>query len=194
MGIVKLINATYNEKCNVIEAVDGIEAIDYITQHQPDIAILDVQMPKKNGLEVARFLKDNHPDTKIIILTMVEDRKVLAEALAIGVDGFVLKGNDIEEVISCVQAIQNNQLYLPKELQPFRKANNDFLKGFTKSEVFILTQIALEKTTKQIAYSIKVKEKTIENHRGNICKKLGLTGKNSLLKYVMENKSQILNG
>lgn len=183
------------------EAADGEEALHLVRELEPDIAIFDIQMPKMTGLSAARLLLSTKHDTKVILLTMLEDEDILDEALDIGIHGYVLKENAVEDLVNAIHSAQEGRTFLSGSLSDLlikRRhratslvADHPGLKSLTPTEVCILRLIADNKTSKEIASELGRALRTIETHRQNMSQKLGLSGSHSLLKFAFDHKSEL---
>ena len=172
--------------------LNGISALNLITLHQPDVAILDINMPGLDGLDVAKKIQKDKIRTKIILLTMHNERAIYKKALEYGIYGYILKENAQTELETCLQEVKKGNKYISEFLEndlvssTVSKFGN--LPQLTVTETKILEQIAKHKTSKQIAALLFLSEKTVEGHRGKIIEKLGLPKeKNTLLKWVIQN-------
>ncbi len=170
----------------IIEAKDGIEAYEKIVKEEPDVAVLDIDMPGMSGVEVARKLKGKAPCTKIVIITLHKEKSLFMQAREIGVSGYLLKEFSLGEIERCIYEVGRGNTYISPAIKDLLETDDMIdLSIFTKTERNILLLIAKGKSTKEIAGMLFVSPKTIENHRSNIVKKLNLEpGKNSLLKWV----------
>ena len=170
-------------------AINGQEALKKIIDLQPDIATLDLDMPLMNGIEVAKILLKEHKNIKIIILSMHKDSDIIRAAMALGIHGYVFKDDAVNDLVSAIKAINEGKNYISVDAAKksfFTKDTHELIGDLTKMEKVILKEISLQKTTKQIADEHFISTKTVENHRANICKKLNLTGNNSLLKFALK--------
>ena len=170
-------------------AINGQEALKKIIDLQPDIATLDLDMPLMNGIEVAKILLKEHNNIKIIILSMHKDPDIIRAAMALGIHGYVFKDDAVNDLVSAIKAINEGKNYISVDAAKksfFTKDTHELIGDLTKMEKVILREIALQKTTRQIADEHFISIKTVENHRANICKKLNLTGNNSLLKFAIK--------
>jgi DNA-binding NarL/FixJ family response regulator len=173
------------------EAEDGIEAVELIKLNQPQIAILDIDMPKMTGLDVIRQLKGVNSKCKFIILTMLKEVELYHEVKEIGIEGYLLKDSAAEKLIDCIKAVANESVFIdPIILSQLEnnKTTSEILNSLTKSEKNIIKLIARKMSTKTIAEMLFISTKTVENHRSNICKKLKLKGTNPILNFIVENK------
>ncbi len=194
-GLVELIDATPGMEV-LSEAENGDQLLRLAERQQPDIIVLDVNMPKIDGLTAATKIRFSYPNIKIIMLTMRNDEEVFNEAMDIGVNGYILKENAVEDVINSIEAVAAGQFYmspgvsghLVQRSQQHAKKQPDFVSLLTNTELRIFKMVAKSFTSREISEKLFISIKTVENHRTNICKKLNLKGKNSLLKFALEHK------
>ena len=178
---------------NVVDACsNGISALNLIVLHRPEIAILDINMPGLDGLDVAKKVFEDKLRTKIILLTMHKEMAIYKKALQFGIFGYILKEHAQEELETCLKEVQLGNRYVSKflsdDLVDSGSSSNSELEILTVSERKILEFIAQQKTSKQIADLLFLSEKTVEGHRGKIIEKLGLPKeKNALLKWALQN-------
>jgi DNA-binding NarL/FixJ family response regulator len=192
-GLVFTLSKRPNLKV-VAEAEDGQKALELVRELKPDIAILDVQMPALDGFEVARSMIAESSKTKIIFLTMFKEEEFVRKVFDLGIKGFVLKENAVIDIVNCIESVMDNNFFISPQISNILLSKNNNTKGalnkdLTQAENRILKLIAEENTSKEIAEKLHVSIKTVENHRGNICKKLGITGNSALLKYALKNYS-----
>jgi DNA-binding NarL/FixJ family response regulator len=170
---------------------NGIAALNLIKLHQPDIAILDINMPGLDGLDVAQKVQENKLRTKIILLTMHKEMTIYTKAIEYGIYGYILKEQAQTELEKCLIEVVKGNKYFSKfivnDLVNDHKNSNDELAKLTLFERKIIELIAQQKTSKQIADLLFLSEKTVEGHRTNIIEKLGLPKeKNTLLKWALQ--------
>ena len=195
--------------CDVIEtdptldlvgqAADGEEAIELIGRVSPDIAILDVHMPKLTGLQAARKVRDSGGTVKLVMLTMYEDESLLNEALDLGINAYVLKENAAEDLIQAIRAVAAGKIFITASMTGAllrRRSESEQLhrerpglQRLTPTEKRILGLIADDRTSKEIADLLGCAVRTVETHRQNMSQKLSLSGSHSLLKFAYENRS-----
>lgn len=184
------------------QAGDGNEAMRLVRDLQPEVAVLDIDMPGRNGLDVAEYIKVHQLPVKVIILTMYKDEQRFNRAVNLGIKGYILKENTIEEVTDSIRTVANNHLYISPLLSEYllhriqhqerSSTTPAYFEQLTPAERKILRLVAEQKTSREIADKLFVSIKTVENHRSNICKKLDLQGTNSLLKFALEHQQELL--
>jgi DNA-binding NarL/FixJ family response regulator len=195
--------------CDVIEtdpslelvgqAANGEEALHHIAELKPDIAILDVHMPRLTGLQAARRLREAESPVKLVLLTMYEDESLLNEALDLGINAYVLKENAAEDLIQAIRAVADGKTFITASLTGAllrRRSESEALhrerpglQRLTPTEKRILRLIADDRTSKEIADLLGCAVRTVETHRQNMSQKLSLSGSHSLLKFAYENRS-----
>jgi DNA-binding NarL/FixJ family response regulator len=185
----------------VAEAEDGEAALAHLQTFQPEIAILDVEMPGKDGIEVLRVVQEQKLPTAVIVLTMHKDEKFFTAALDREAKGYVLKDSAVKDILSAIHAVAAGQNFISPILSTFlvnqRKRaialaeQHPNLPHLTAREHDVLRLIAAHKTSKQIAHELFIDASTVKKHRENICKKLGLHGSYALLDFALEHKTEL---
>jgi DNA-binding NarL/FixJ family response regulator len=172
------------------EAADGAEARELAVRERPDLAILDVKMPKLTGLQVARELHAQAPTIKVLILSMHDDERYLFEALKAGASGYVLKAQADTDLLEAIRAVQRGEPFLTPDAQ--RALITDLLERgapsdeeLTPREEEVVKLVAEAHTSKQIAEILHLSEKTVENHRANAMRKLGMRDRVELVRYAI---------
>lgn len=178
------------------EASDGQEAYKKICELKPDIAVLDISIPHLNGLDLAERLNYDSHEVKIIMLTMHKNEEFITRALCAGVKGYVLKDNALEELIEGIETVYNGKVFLSADVTNF------VVEGFVSSskeskfkqeemissrEREILQLLAESKSNKDISSALNLSVKTVETHRANIMRKLGLRNITDLVLYAVRN-------
>ncbi|WP_460220103.1 response regulator [Psychroserpens sp. MEBiC05023] len=191
--ILKGLNDFLLEKhFNVIaSAKNGKEAFTLINAHQPDIAILDIQMPIFTGLQVAEKCKDAGLKTKIIIITFEKSDDIYNKARSLGIYGYILKEFAIAEIEHCIASVLKEHTYFSPELIEYLeiKETPEALKTLTDTEMKVLKLIALNKTAKEIGRDLFISDRTVEKHKSHIRTKLQLESKsNSIVLYAKEHE------
>lgn len=177
------------------EAADGIEALSKIARIKPDIAIVDISLPKLNGIDLASTLKHEFPQIKVIILTMHKSEEFIAQALYAGVKGYILKDNALEELIQSIESVHNGDIFLSQGVT--QHVVNSFIKSIpgdyavkehiSSRERGILQLLAEGKSNKEISDILSLSIKTVETHRANIMRKLGFKNIIDLVLYAVRN-------
>lgn len=185
----------------VTEADDGAAALASIEELQPDVAVLDMDMPQLDGLAVARRVREKGWPIATVFLTMHKDAAAFNAALDAGVKGYVVKDGAANEIVGCVKSVAAGHSFfspmLSGHLLARRERAEEFdrqmpsIKDLTATERRVLKLIAEAKSNKEIAETLFISIRTVEHHRSNICGKLGLTGKNALLTFALTNKSEL---
>ena len=179
---------------NVIgQANNGAKALDLILKLQPDIALLDIDMPLMTGLEVIKSAKEKNSETKFVILSFHREPEYVVQAKALQIDGYLLKEDSFVEIDSCMETVLNGREYFSNSFDTasLDSASEEMtkLKTLTPSEVTILKLIASQKNTVEIAEELFVSTRTVEKHRSNIIDKLLLEkGTNTLTNWALLNR------
>ncbi|MEU0278506.1 MULTISPECIES: response regulator transcription factor [unclassified Streptomyces] len=178
----------------VAEAGDGAEAVEMARSHRPDLAILDIAMPRMTGLQAARELAGLQPETRILMLTMYDNEQYFFEALKSGASGYVLKSvADRDLVEACRAAMRDEPFLYPgavtalirNYLDRVRQGDGIPDSAITPREEEILKLVAEGHTSKEIAGILVISAKTVERHRANILQKLGLRDRLELTRYAI---------
>ncbi|MDO7137414.1 MULTISPECIES: response regulator [Algibacter] len=171
-----------NKGFNIIgSAEDGKAAYNLIIKLEPEIAILDIRMPFKTGLEIAEACKKHNLPTKIILITFDKEEEVYDQAIQSGVYGYILKEFAVEEIETCIQHVLDGKRYFSEEIASYLNHNNNArpknLGLLTKSELRIVRLISESKTSQTIAEELSISVRTVDKHRSNIVSKLNLDKK-----------------
>lgn len=185
----------------VAEAGDGQEALEQIRTHRPDVAVLDIEMPGLDGLGAAKELQKARLAVEIVFLTLHDQEDLFHEAMDLGAKGYVLKETAITEIVNGIKSVARGQYYVTPSLTGLLLHRREReqrltealpgLSGLTPTEHRILQLIAAYKSSKEIAAELFIHYRTVENHRTNICQKLGLSGHNALLKFALQHKDAL---
>ena len=176
------------------QAGDGETALELIRSRQPHIVVLDIEMPKVSGLVVAETIRKEGIATQPVMLTMHRDAAMLHKALDCGARGYLLKDSAVTDIVACVHMVAAGRAYISPGLSTElidRKPGagseqDDALAKLTPAERRVLDLIAQGQTTAAIAESLAISPKTVENHRSHICRKLGLSGPQALLRFALK--------
>jgi DNA-binding NarL/FixJ family response regulator len=194
-GIKQVVELIPNAKI-VGEASDGLETYQICLSELPDLVILDLEMPKLNGIELCQKLKKDFPSIKIIILTMHKEKYYFDAANEAGVNGYMLKENAVEDLITCIKQVSAGQNYISPNINLTLSDSiisdelKALLQNLTPTERVILKLISEGKTSTEIAQFLFISANTVDNHRSNMTKKLNLAPeKNALLKFSIAVRS-----
>lgn len=199
-GLVDIINTSENFQCEA-EAGDGKTALQLLRDTTPDIAVLDISMPEMNGLEIVQQAHQEEINTLFVILTMYKEEEYFNEAMDLGVQGYLIKDNAVTDLLNCLQTVAKGQYYVSPFLSDYLvrrsqrqaslNAQTPSIAQLTATERQVLRLIAENKTSKEIADKMSVSHRTVQNHRNNICQKLGFKGHNKLLYFALQNKDSL---
>ena len=183
------------------EAGDGQAALDLIAEHQPQVAVLDIDMPKMDGFAVVRELQRRRINAEIVFLTMLDEEETFQAAMDLSVRGYVLKDSAAVEIVAAIKAVAAGRPFLSPAMSAMllnrRRRADELAKDqpglhlLTPTERRVLKLVADDKTSKEIGEELFVSYRTIEGHRANISRKLNLTGSLALVKFASANKSEL---
>jgi len=186
----------------VAEAEDGETALALTKQLLPAVAVLDIDMPKRDGFGVAREIRRQGLPTKPLFLTLHKDEDLFRAALELGIPGYILKDSAMQEIVAGVRAVANGQPYfssaMAARLLPGggmsakgHASSGPAASRLTPTENQILRLIASGQSSKEIGDTLSIHYRTVENHRTNMCRKLGLEGANALLRFALQHRSDL---
>ncbi len=178
----------------VAEANDGEECIEKLLEMSPDILLLDINMSKKNGIEVLKDIKNKNIDVKVLILTVHESIEYLLKAVELGADGYIMKDSESAELKKAISVIMNGENYIQPNLIPAlnnrlvaRDIDKDKIESLTGRELEVLIQVANGMFNKEIANSLNISERTVKNHISNIFKKIGVFDRTQAAVFAIKN-------
>lgn len=199
-GLRQLLETVANFRV-IGEADNGEAALRLITSAKPDVAILDIDMPDKDGFEVARSLFAHSTPVEVIFLTMHKNKSLFNAALNLGVKGYVLKDSAMADLINAVKAVSLGQNFISPQLSTFlieRSRQSELLaqqtpaiSKLTPTEKRILILIGDYLTSRDIAAELSISTRTVEHHRASIAAKLDLKGSHALLKFALDHKNEL---
>ena len=193
-GIRQLLE--FDGKIKVIaEAGNGLECVDLLNKKViPDILLLDINMPERNGLEVLKYIRDNKIKVKVLILTVHNEIEYLVKAVDMSIDGYVLKDSESEVLKNAIFTVCEGENYIQPELIPMlnsRMINRDIdkekLKSLTRREIEVLKAIAAGLLNKEIATNLGISERTVKNHISNIFKKIDVADRTQAAVFAIKN-------
>ena len=176
----------------VAEANDGVDALERTQSERPDVAVLDVSMPRMTGLQAAREIRSHSPDTRVLMLSMHDDDRYFFEGLEAGAAGYVLKRAADTDLIDAVRTVAAGGTFLSDEAQTslmreWQEGRSEPESPLTPREREVVKLIAEAFTNKQIAQTLRLSEKTVESHRSNLLAKLGMRDRVELVRYAIKN-------
>ncbi len=178
----------------IAEAVDGEDCLNKLQVVKPDVLLLDINMPKKNGLEVLKSLKSKKSKLKVLVLTVHNEIEYLMKAVDIGVNGYVLKDSESAELKKAIFTVAEGETYIQPSLIPALNAkmietNKDAekIKSLTKRELDVLKLLAVGMYNKEVGKRLEISERTVKNHVSNIFKKLGVTDRTQAAVFAIRN-------
>jgi DNA-binding NarL/FixJ family response regulator len=177
------------------EASDGTEALESVGKLLPDIVLMDISMPKTNGLEATRLIKERFPQVKVLILTQHDNREYIAPALGAGASGYVLKRSGRREMLKALRQVHEQGAFLPgnitqEVLQEYSQAGRNGKVGephLTERERQVLQLVVEGKSNKEIALILEISPKTVSVHRTNIMSKLDVQNTVELVRFATSN-------
>ncbi|MCX6594983.1 MAG: response regulator transcription factor [Acidobacteria bacterium] len=183
------------------EADDGQVALTLLRQVKPAVAVLDLDMPRLDGLEVIRLLRTELPEIAVVILTFHKDEELFNAAMALNVYGYILKDSAVTDIAASVHAASARQYFISPAISTYLVNRNrreaalaaaqPGVAALTTHERRLLQLIGAYQTNKEIAATLNISPRTVENHRANICQKLGLSGAHALLRFALEHKAEL---
>ncbi|KAA3646854.1 MAG: DNA-binding response regulator [Bacteroidetes bacterium] len=193
-GVKELMNSI--DEIEVVGiANNGIDLIDLLTKQEADVILMDVNMPKMDGIEATKYVVKHYPETKVLMLTMHDSRMFIEKLIRIGAHGYVLKNTGKAELKLAIETVQNGKNYYSTEVtqriiegmqmkeKAIKKTGNVEL---TEREKDVLKLIAQELTSNEIAEKLFISHHTVESHRKNLIAKLGVRSVAGLVKYAVQ--------
>lgn len=176
------------------EASDGEECLEKLINSKPQVLLLDINMPKMNGIDVLEEIKKQGIDVKVLILTVHNEVEYLLKAVDIGVDGYILKESESAELKKAINFVINGESYIQPKLIPLlnnrllaRDMDKDKIEMLTRREKEVLIQIANGMINKEIASSLHISERTVKNHISNIFKKIDVSDRTQAAVFAIKN-------
>jgi DNA-binding NarL/FixJ family response regulator len=183
----------------VAEADDGDAALAAILHHRPGVALLDLDMPKRDAFSIMQAIAISVPETAVVVLTAHRDEGLVNRACDLGIKGFILKDSPGAEISECIRAVYRGEVHISARVSGALLARAERaavsspggpkLPDLTPTERRILALIADQQSTKQIAAALFISVRTVDRHRSNMCAKLNVTGTNGLIKFAIAQRS-----
>ena len=183
-----------DERVEVIgQAVDGADAVKQTLRLKPDVVLMDIKMPNLDGIEATRQITEALPDTKVLMLTTFDSDSQVIQALKAGASGYVLKDSSAAAIVSSIIAVMSGERVMASavanrvlEMLTGTTTPKEFYDGLTNREIEILKLLANGMANKQIAYRLKISEKTVRNHVSNTYEKLGIYDRSQAVLYAVK--------
>jgi DNA-binding NarL/FixJ family response regulator len=197
-GVRALLESHANFKvCD--EAKNGEEAVNKAVKHRPNVAVLDISMPKMSGLDAARQIRQQSPDTQVLIFTVHDTDAIIRDVLDAGAHGFILKTDASTHLIAAVEAIAQQNLYFSSGVSKFvidslvnsaewQVEESDYDSPLTARETEIVRLLAQGKSNKEVATSLFISVRTVETHRRTIFQKLKINAIADLVRYAIRHR------
>lgn len=178
----------------VQEACDGVDCLEKLSQAAPDVLLLDINMPRMNGLEVLEKIKEQNIDVKVLVLTVHNEVEYLLKAVEIGINGYLLKDSESSELKKAILTVVDGENYIQPSLIPVlnakmidRNKDNEKIEVLTKRELEVLKLLSFGMYNKEIAEKLGISERTIKNHVSNIFKKIGVADRTQAAVFAIRN-------
>lgn len=193
-GIKQLLE--FDGKVRVVaEVSDGEECLQKLDFIMPEVLLLDINMPIKNGMEVLEEIKRKKIPVKVLILTAHNEIEYVMKAIDMGADGYILKDSELTELVKAILAVIRGECYIQPNLMPAFKnkmdstnSDKDKIFSLTKRELEVLVQVANGKFNKEIAIILNISERTVKNHISNIFKKIGVLDRTQAAVFAIRNE------
>jgi DNA-binding NarL/FixJ family response regulator len=190
-GLARLLDS--DDRVQVVgEATDGLDAVKLAASLKPDVVLMDIKMPNLDGIEATRRIVTENPETKVLMLTTFEADNHVIQALKAGASGYVLKDSTASAIVSSVVAVVAGERVMASavanrvlEMLTGATTPKEFYDGLTAREVEILKMLATGMANKQIAYQLKISEKTVRNHVSNMYEKLNIYDRAQAVLYAV---------
>jgi DNA-binding NarL/FixJ family response regulator len=179
-----------SKKIDVVgEAATGATAVSLTKRHKPDVLVLDVTMPEKDGLQALAELMQLHVATKVLVLTMHEDEAHGVRAIRAGAAGFLRKSASMDELLGAIEKVHRGEQIIPTEIQAAlnRKRSEHPAQILSQREFQVMSYLAAGKTNREIADTLSISVKTVDTHRGHVLKKLRLRNNSDITRFAISN-------
>ena len=184
---IQSILESYDDIAVVATLTNGREAVDQMDTLAPDVVLMDLNMPEIGGLTATEMLLEANPDTRILILSMHDSPEYISTALSHGARGYVLKDVPTEEIKIAIDTVMRGERYLCTGAKGSLEPSGDGMReSLTTREQTVLLQLAQGKSNKEVATTLNISVRTVETHRKNIKRKLGISSTAGLTRYALE--------
>lgn len=179
----------------VSEAGDGESCLRQLEVYKPDVLLLDINMPKMNGLEVLYKIREKKINVKTIVLTVHTEIEYLLKAVDIGLNGYMLKDSDLEELKKAITAVYEGETYIQPSMIPYMNSkttinmtDQEFIDSLTKREYDVLKLLSVGMYNRDIGTKLEISERTVKNHISNIFKKINVNDRTQAAVFAIRNK------
>lgn len=176
------------------EAANGVECLENLKKYDPEVLLLDINMPEMNGIEVLKKMKEDQSSVKVLILTVHNELEYLMNAVDIGVEGYIMKDSESSELKKAIKAVRDEENYIQSSLIPIlnnqllnRDMDKDKVATLTNRELEVLVQVANGMFNKEIATNLNISERTVKNHISNIFKKIEVSDRTQAAVFAIKN-------
>jgi len=184
---IEAILETYDDIEVVGTLANGRELVEQVGPLNPDVVLLDLNMPEVNGLSATEMVLENHPDMRILILSMHDSPEYISTAMNHGARGYILKDVPTDEIRNAIDTVMRGETFLCDGASAaMTPATSDGREPLTNREQSVLLQLAQGKSNKQVAADLDISVRTVETHRKNIKRKLGISSTAGLTRYALE--------
>ncbi len=195
--VVEKILEDNNQIKLIFKAEDGYECLDYLEKNKVDIVLLDIGMPKMNGIEVLEKIKKSNSKAKVIMLTSCKDKEIVLKCLNIGAEGYLSKAIDSEGLVDAIIKVMDGEVITFPKVSDLIKEDMDYVKKqieensksqrLTKRELQVMSLISKGMSNKSIASNLNISDKTVKNHVSSVLKKIDLNDRTQIAVYVLSN-------
>lgn len=187
---IRSILSTVNNIEIIGVANNGLELLEKLEENQPDVILLDINMPEMDGIETCKRVKKKYPKSKILILSTYSHKSFVANLISLGADGYLLKNTGKEELVLALETVHDGENYYSQQIKDVlnenKKSDGDEISFLSKREIEVLSLIGQGNTNTQIAEKLFLSPYTVETHRKNMMHKLQLKNSAELVKYAVD--------
>ena len=194
-GLLLLLDSTHDIEV-VAQANNGLELVEKVREHRPDTILLDIAMPEINGLEVISIIKSISPDTQVVVLSRYEKEAYVHQALKAGAFGYVVKGAPSSELIDAIRQANSGKYFLSSQIQTNvirsyldknaeQPNDNESFSELSEREIQIFKLLIEGNSSRQIADILCISSKTVDKHRANIARKIGIDNPIKMLQFAV---------
>ena len=186
-GITLLLK--YQDDISIVGAVnDGEALLDLVRLKQPNVVVTDIRMPKMDGITATNHIKKEFPHTKVIAFTMFDQPEAITKMLEAGASGYLLKNSSLNDVLEAIKTVHSGKNYYDANININNQKSKKKKGLLTKRQIEILELVAQGKTSREISEQLFIGIHTVDTHRKNMIRILGLKGKGELMRYALEKK------